>query len=206
MLIARDTDGLAQTARLCTSVPEAPEVSIYGCDLTDEAAVEALLSTHKPIFDALGMLVNNAGFFDQTPVEQATAADFRAQFEVNTLSAIHLTQRLIPFLRRQPEARLSFICSITAQRGQARCGAYSASKQALNGYIQSLRESLQDSPVAVTSVLLGQTWSTSWEGAPIDPHRLIDPADVGIFLNTLCDMSARSCIEELVMRPQQGDL
>jgi short-subunit dehydrogenase len=207
LLVARDMNGLEETARQCRQLQnDAPEIRLRSCDLTDEAAVKTLIEEEKSFFEHIGMLVNNAGYFDQTPVEEAAAAEFRAQFEVNAMSAIHLTQGLLPFLRKQAEARVSFVCSITAQRGQARCGAYSASKQALNGYIQSLRESLQDSKVAVTSILLGQTWSTSWEGAPIDPDRLADPADVGIFLRSQCEMSARSCIEELVIRPQEGDL
>lgn len=207
LLIARDMNGLEETARQCRQQQDdASEIRLRSCDLTDEAAVKNLIEEEKGFFEHIGMLVNNAGYFDQTPVEEATAEEFRAQFEVNAMSAIHLSQGLLPFLRKQAEARLGFVCSITAQRGQARCGAYSASKQALNGYIQSLRESLQDSKVAVTSILLGQTWSTSWEGAPIDPNRLADPADVGIFLRSQCEMSARSCIEELVIRPQEGDL
>lgn len=205
LLIARDAAGLEETARLCRAESSA-EVMLRRCDLTDEQAVDALVDQEQLAFSRVGMLVNNAGYFDQTPVEEATAQDFRAQFDVNVLTAVHLTQRLLPRLREQPEARISFVCSVTAQRGQARCGAYSASKQALNGYIQSLRESLQDSNVAVTSVLLGQTWSTSWDGASVAPERLASASDLGIFLNSVCDMSARSCVEELVMRPQAGDL
>ncbi|AXJ01059.1 Short-chain dehydrogenase [Cyclonatronum proteinivorum] len=203
ILTARNQDGLEETARLCESAG-GMKPEIICCDLTDSAELKELVNRVSE--RNCGVLVNNAGYFLPVAVLENTIEEFREQFEVNALSAIRLTQALLPHLSNQAEARAVFICSVTAQKGQARCGAYSVSKHALNGYIQSLREATQDTSVAVTSVILGQTHSPSWDGLGVDPERLADAEDVGRIIATLCTLSERSCVEEIVIRPQQGDL
>lgn len=202
-LTARNEAGLKETAQACEALSgKFPE--IICCDLTDDTQVQRLISevTEKNC----GVLINNAGYFLPVPVLENSMTDFREQFKANALSAINLTQSLLPALCRQAEARIIFIGSVTAQKGQARCGAYSVSKQALNGYIQSLREATLETSVAVTSIILGQTHSPSWDGLGVNPERLANAADVGRLITTLCTLSARSCVEEIVIRPQQGDL
>ncbi len=203
ILIARNRQGLDETARLCREAGS-EEVHIIPCDLSSISSVQRL--TEQEGFNRIAVLFNNAGYFLQKPVLESDAQDYFSQIESNTLSAINITRALLPQLERMPESRIIFTNSVTVQRGQARCGAYSVSKQALNGYIESLREALYDSSIAVTSLTLGQTWSTSWKGSGVDPKRLADPADIGKMLAFLCDVSKQSCVEEIVIRPQKGDL
>jgi short-subunit dehydrogenase len=203
VLIARSEDGLKQTRKMCLEAGSR-SVEILPCDLTSEADVNRAVK--HPAMQRAAVLLNNAGYYLQKPAEESGPEEYLSQFESNALSSIRLTQKLLPILKTQQEARLIFICSVTAQRGQARCGAYSSSKHALNGYIQSIRESLTDSRVGVTSVILGQTWSTSWEGSGIDPERLVDPTDIGSLFAWICDHSGQTCVEEVVIRPQKGDL
>ena len=203
ILIARSADGLAETTKECKLL-SSNRIDAFTCDLSNADEVNKLLQ--KADFDNVAVLVNNAGYFLQKSVLECESEDYSSQFEANTLTAVHITNGLLQRLNNQPEARAVFICSVTAQKGQARCGAYSASKAALNGYIQSLREALLDTKTAVTSIILGQTFSTSWDGSGIDPNRLADPEDVGRVIAGLCGLSSRTCVEEVVIRPQQGDL
>lgn len=203
ILLARDGAGLAETAQLCYELSgKRPQTEC--CDLTKADEVEALVQSGR--LNQCGALINNAGYFLPKPVDECTITDYVRQFEVNALSAIRLTQLMMQILEGSTEARIVFICSVTAQKGQARCGAYSVSKHALNGYIQSLREATLETSVGVTSVILGQTFSTSWDGLNVDPHRLADAADVGRVVASLCTLSSRTCVEEMVIRPQKGDL
>lgn len=203
VLISRSIEKLEETAAICRE-EGAAGVFVLPCDLTDEKETNQL-SEHPAIRQA-GMLVNNAGSFLEKPVLESGAGDFLDQYHGNLLTAVNLTKVVLPHLIQRDEARLVFTCSVTAQKGQARCGAYSASKQALNGYIQSLRETLLESSVGVTSIILGQTWSDSWHGSGVNPERLINPADVGKTIVWLSSLSRQTCVEEIVIRPQKGDL
>lgn len=203
ILISRDLGGLNETRFQCNRM-DSNSIDVYSCNLSNNQEVQQLME--KKVFNNASVLINNAGFYLQKPVLESEPAEYLSQYETNALTAIRLTNSLVTTLEIQPESRIIFTCSVTAQKGQARCGAYSASKAALNGYIQSLREELQSTRIAVTSIILGQTWSTSWEGSGVDPNRLCDPDDVGHMIETLCRLSSRSCVEELVIRPQQGDL
>ncbi|MCH8569397.1 MAG: SDR family oxidoreductase [Balneolales bacterium] len=204
ILLSRNEDGLNETRDLCLKQHKRESVYIFPCDLTLKDDIESLINSG--LTANVAVLFNNAGYFLPKSVLECSAEDYVKQFEVNALTSIRLTDRLLPELRKRNEAKIVFTCSITAVKGQARCGAYSAAKQALNGYIQSLREALYESKIGVTSILLGQTYSSSWDGLDIDPDRLADPEDIGRLLNMICDSSARSCFEEVVIRPQQGDL
>ena len=203
ILIARNTEGLAETKERCIEAG-ATQVDCFSCDLTSEDEIKTI--TGSPIMENVAMLVNNAGFYVEESVLESKPDTFRSQLEVNLMSAIMLTQSMIPILENKKQASIIFTGSITALGGQARCGAYSVSKHALRGYVQSLREALKSTQISVTSLILGQTWSPSWDGSTVDPERLILPEDVGRVVALLTTLSSQTCIEELVIRPQQGDL
>lgn len=203
ILISRDEKGLNETKKYC-NLKGSNDIGVFTCDLSKNSDVREMVKDEA--FRNVSVLINNAGYYLQKSVLESGPEDYQSQFEANTLTAVQLTNALISDLRSQAESRMIFTCSVTAQKGQARCGAYSASKSALNGYIQSMREALLDSNVAVTSIILGQTFSTSWDGSGVDPQRLADPDDVGRVIESLCRLSSRTCVEEIVIRPQQGDL
>lgn len=203
ILTARNAQNLEETARLCRKAGQ-DMVTVIPCDLSNKDELRNMC-TH-PEITKVAVLVNNAGNYLQKSVVDSELTDFTSQLQANFLNAVELTRQLLPVLKKKRESRLIFISSVTVQRGQARCGAYSASKQALNGYVQSLREALSSSSVAVTNLIPGQTFSPSWEGADVNPDRLIDPHDIGKTVVWLCGLSGRSCVEEVVIRPQKGDL
>ncbi len=203
LLSARNHKGLDETAGLCKKAG-CTSVRIQPADITKEADIGKLVES--AISHNCSVLVNNAGYFLSKPVLESDREEYLSQFKINALAAIDVTNRLVPHLKQQSWALVVFTCSVTAQKGQARCGAYSVSKHALNGYIQSLREALLDTNVAVSSLVLGQTHSPSWDGLDVDPERLINPEDVGKAVAMLTTLSPRTCIEELVIRPQKGDL
>jgi len=203
LLTARNKNGLEKTAELCREAGS-DEIHIHTADLSKEADIKKLAEV--AISHKCTILINNAGFFLAKPVLESDPEEYLSQFKINALSAISLTNRLVPHLKKQNQALIVFTCSITAWKAQARCGAYSVSKQALNAYIQSIREALLNTNVSVSSLILGQTHSPSWDGFGIDPERLANPDDVGRAVAMLTTLSPRTCIEELVIRPQKGDL
>ncbi len=203
LLVARNNAGLLETQKLCKEVGHS-DTTVFSCDLTKEDEVDDLVQ--KLSNSKLAALINNAGAYLEKNVFESESDDYIKMFEVNALAPIVLTNKALQTFDTNCEGRIIFISSVTAKKGQARCGAYSSGKSALQGYIESLRESLLETKIAVTSIILGQTFSTSWDGIDVDPERLIDAADIGKTIASICSLSGRTCIEELTIRPQKGDL
>jgi NAD(P)-dependent dehydrogenase (short-subunit alcohol dehydrogenase family) len=122
-----------------------------GCDVTDEAAVEAAVDEVVRAFGRLDVAVANAGMGVSGRVEALTARDWRFQFDVNVVGAA-LTGRFALGPLRQTRGRLVLVGSAAAYLGAVSSGAYCASKAALRSLGQTLRLELAGSGVSVTSI------------------------------------------------------
>ena len=124
----------------------------YVCDVGDAAAVEAFARKVRQDFGRATIVVNNAGVALYGNFEQLTVAEFEWLFRVNFWGVIHGCKFFLPLLREQKQARLVNISSVfglIAPPGQT---AYGASKYAVRGFSESLREELRGSGIAVTCV------------------------------------------------------
>ena len=85
-------------------------------------------------------------------------------------------------------------------------GSYCISKFALLGMSKVLREEMKEQNVRVTSILPGATLTASWEGVDLPEERFMKPGDIAESVWSAYQLSDRTVIEELVMRPQLGDI
>jgi short-subunit dehydrogenase len=69
-----------------------------------------------------------------------------------------------------------------------------------------MREELKSKGVRVTAVLPGATWSPSWAGSGVSVERLMPTEDVARAFLDIYRLSRRAVVEEIVLRPQLGDL
>jgi len=60
--------------------------------------------------------------------------------------------------------------------------------------------------IKVTAVYPGAAWTDSWSGSGIDPKRMMEAKDVAEMIYTAAYLSPQACVEEIVLRPQLGDL
>lgn len=79
------------------------EAIAVGADLTDEAAVRALVDKTRAEFGRIDVLVNCAAIWQRKPLEEVTAADVRSHFEANTLGTFLCSQHAGLAMTRQPE-------------------------------------------------------------------------------------------------------
>lgn len=113
------------------------------------AAVEAVLAATGGRLDAL---FNNAGYGQVGAVEDLGRAAWRAQFETNLFGAVELTNRVLPVMRRQGAGRIVFNSSVLGYAAFPYRGAYVASKFALEGVADTLRQELHGSGIQVSLV------------------------------------------------------
>ena len=85
-------------------------------------------------------------------------------------------------------------------------GSYSISKFALLGFSKVLREEMKPHGIKVTSIMPGAAWSDSWQGADFPVERLMQASDVAKAVWGCYDLSPAAVVEDLILRPQLGDL
>jgi len=98
------------------------------------------------------------------------------------------------------------ICSVASITAYPNGGSYSISKFALLGMSKVLREELKASGIKVTAVLPGATWSASWAGVDLPEERLMKASDIADSIYAASLLSPAAVIEEIIIRPQLGDL
>lgn len=185
-----------------------PEVSIKAkpFDLSRKEQVQSfagwLLEMHVPI----DILVNNAGSFEPGSVYNEPEGTMENMMAVNFFSAYHLTRALIPAMMARQSGHVFNMCSIASFQAYNNGGAYSISKFALAGFSKNLREEMKPYGIKVTAVYPGAAYTDSWAGSGIDPKRIMVADDIAKMIYAAAQLSPQACVEDIVLRPQLGDL
>jgi NADP-dependent 3-hydroxy acid dehydrogenase YdfG len=175
-------------------------------DLSDKDQVvnfgKWILAQHSQI----DVLVNNAGSFLPGNISEEEDGVFEEMMNVNLASAYHLTRVLLPKLIIQTKGHIFNICSIAALQAYPNGGSYSISKYAMKGFNDNLRFELKNYGIKVTGVYPGAVFTHSWEGSGISKQRIMEANDIADMIYAASDLSPQACVEEIVVRPQLGDL
>ena len=128
-----------------------------GCDVTDEASVDAALPVLDGALPPVGALVNNAGITSPTPFLEVSGEEWDRIFAVNVRGAFNVTRRLAPGMAERGFGRVVFLSSVSAERGGGVFGgvAYSAAKAGQLGFTRALARELGPHGVTVNAVAPG---------------------------------------------------
>ncbi|MGR7027387.1 SDR family NAD(P)-dependent oxidoreductase [Geodermatophilus sp. URMC 62] len=128
-----------------------------GCDVTDEASVDAALGVLAGALPPVGALVNNAGITSPTPFLEVSGEEWDRIFAVNIRGAFNVTRRLAPGMAERGFGRIVFLSSVSAERGGGVFGgvAYSAAKAGQLGFTRALARELGPHGVTVNAVAPG---------------------------------------------------
>jgi short-subunit dehydrogenase len=109
-------------------------------------------------------------------------------------------------MMKRKQGHIFNMCSIASLQAYANGGAYSISKFALLGFSKNLREEMKPHGIKVTAVLPGATMTASWAGSNIDPNRIMEVNDIAEMVYTSSKLSPMAVVEDIILRPQLGDL
>ncbi len=154
----------------------------------------------------LDVLVNNAGIFMPGTVMGESNGTLETMLETNLYSAYHLTRGLLPVMLPHRNGHIFNMCSVASIIAYPNGGSYSISKFALLGLSKVLREELKTQGIKVTAILPGATWSDSWRGVDFPENRLMQATDIAKAVWGAYNLSETAVVEELLIRPQLGDL
>lgn len=152
------------------------------------------------------VLVNNAGYFLPGQLQDEAEGQLEAQLNANLFSAYHLTRDLLPSMIQVKQGHIFNICSIASLQAYPHGGSYSISKYALLGFSANLRLELKDKGIKVTAVCPGATYTNSWKGSGVSEERIMEADDIAKMIYAATQLSPQAVVEDIVLRPQLGDL
>jgi short-subunit dehydrogenase len=156
--------------------------------------------------DNIDVLVNNAGSFIQGDVSDEPDGALEEMIEVNLYSAYHLTRTVLPKMMAAKTGHIFTLCSIASLGAYPNGGSYSISKFALLGFTKNLRRELQPHGIKVTAIIPGAAYTDSWRASGVSEQRLMEADDIAKVIYDATLLSPQAVIEEIIIRPQLGDL
>ena len=182
------------------------EANYFVADLalkTGSDSFNAWLKSNKYQVD---ILVNNCGTFIPGSIYNEEEGSLEKMMGINLYSAYNLSRLVLPQMIERKAGHIFNICSIASFTAYPNGGSYSISKFAMAGFSKNLREEMKPFNVKVTTVYPGAVFTRSWEGSGVDPKRIMEASDISTMILACSKLSPQACVEELVVRPQLGDL
>ena len=152
LLADLNATGLAETAALALRQTPAAEIVTELTDSGNEAAIFALAEVCKTRFGAADIVINNAGVALVSSVEKLQTTDAQWLININFWGVVHGCRAFLPQLKTRSEALIVNVSSIFAMVSVPTQSIYNASKAAVRGFSDALRQELRDTPVRVLCV------------------------------------------------------
>lgn len=175
-------------------------------DLATRAGVSILLNYIQSLNRPVDVLVNNTGIFQPGQLHNEAEGTFEQLMATNVASAYHVTRGLVGAMMSRREGHIFMMCSTASITPYINGGSYCISKFALLGMSRVLREELKPHGVKVTAILPGATLTASWEGTDLPEERFMKPDDVADSAWAAYSLSKSAVVEEILIRPQLGDI
>ncbi len=182
------------------------EVHISPTDMSDKDEVITFGTFIRNLRGQVEVLVNNAGVFIPGQIIDEKDGALEQMINTNLYSAYHLTRTLIDDMISHGKAHIFNMCSTASITPYENGGSYCISKYALLGMTKVLREEMKSHNIKVTAILPGATYTASWEGVDLPEERFMKAEDVANAVWGAYTMSDSTVIEEILMRPQLGDI
>lgn len=153
ILSARRSDELERVKKNCGE--RASDIHILPLDLTDIDSHEACTDEAFAQYGSVDMIINNGGISQRGLAHETKMDVIRQVMEVNFFGTIHLTKQLLPRMIRQKSGHIVVMSSVVGKFGTRLRSTYSASKHALHGWYDSLRQEIDVHNIDVTLVCPG---------------------------------------------------
>ncbi|WP_442603381.1 SDR family NAD(P)-dependent oxidoreductase [Paenibacillus sp. KN14-4R] len=141
------------------------EHSTYVMDVSDGAAVEHTMNQIIERYGRVDILINNAGFGVFSSFLEAPVEEFEAMMDVNYMGIIRCTKAILPQMIERHSGHIVNIASIAGKIGTAKSTGYSASKHAVLGLTNALRQELAGTGIKVTAINPGPIATPFFEKA-----------------------------------------
>ncbi len=194
------------TSRDCTKFKvSCQNFSFIELDLSQPEQIPVTLKTLGKAFPALDGVIFSAGYGQFGAIEQFSFAQIEKMMTVNFTSQAFITRALLPNLKRRSQSNLIYIGSEAALQGSRKGSIYCASKFALRGFTQALRDECGTSSVRVSLINPGMVKTPFFDGLSFQPgdgatHALL-AEDIAKTVSYILDSNSNSVIDEINLNP-----
>jgi hypothetical protein len=182
------------------------KVHVMAADLSKKNEIKAFGEFVQTITPKTEVLINNTGYFLPGQIHNEPEGTLESMIETNVYSAYHLTRLLLKGMIQEKNGYIFTICSTASITAYTNGGSYCISKFALYGMTKVLREELKPFGIRVTAILPGATLTGSWDGTELPSERFMKAEDVAESMVAAYKLSKNTVIEEILLRPQMGDI
>ncbi len=203
---ARNVAGIHQMSSLFKDSYPDQAFHFAACDVTDKQQIKKFAQEAIGAIGVPDILVNNAGAYLPGALIEESDDQLAKMIEVNLYSAYNISKQVVPLMASRKSGHVFNMCSIASLDAYPNGGSYSISKFALLGFSKQLRLEMQPHQVKVTAVMPGAVKTPSWDGVDLPDSRFIPASDIAAVIYNTYKLSAHTNVDEIIIRPQDGDI
>ena len=172
---------------------------------------KSVISTFKKITEDLGKvdcLVNNAGTTVFKSFTDTSISDYDNVLNTNLRGAFLCIKSVLPEMLTKKKGHIINVLSVAANTAFENSSVYAASKAALLAMSNSLRSEVRSKKIKVSNILPGAVETEMWDKKSIEQfgHKMMQPIDIAKIVLTVFNQPDRVLIEDIIVRPEFGDL
>ncbi len=183
------------------------QIGIYPCNVASRANVYQTFIKISAEYN-INCLVNNAGITSFKSVEENSIKEIDEVINTNLLGSIYTIKAVLPHFKKIGGGTIINVLSIVTEKTFTNSSVYTASKMGLLGYSRVLREEIRKYNIRVINVIPGATETPIWtrEMREENSERMMNPESIARLIVSTFLQSDNLVVEEIVIRPLQGDL
>ena len=185
-----------------------PNIKVFAmvADGSDKATLLKFAADAQQELGFINIVVNNLGMYTYSSILDDAPGDFEKQVNTNLMPAYELYRFFGRTMMAAHEGHFFNICSVASIDPIPQAGTYSVTKYALLGLTKVMRLEMQEHSVKVTAVIPGSTLTDSWKGMVADEDKMVLPADIASAVINIYKMSTGANVDEVIIKPVQGQL
>ena len=186
---------------LIAETNQLPASQILEVDLSNSDSVQNFVK--KIENEAFDIYINAAGIGIIKPLNQLQVSDMQLSYQVNVLSTFEIVKAILPKMIEVKKGLIINIPGILGKIPMSGAAAYCASKYALVGMMQSIREELKRTEIRITQVYLGGVDSPFWDNIDLRVQRdkMIQAEEAAKSIWFLCQQPSSGVVSEMVLQP-----
>lgn len=153
ILSARRAAELERVAGLCEGPSE--NIKILPLDLANESELPEKTALATSFWDGIDIIINNGGISQRALAIESNPETIRKIMEVNFFGSVFLTQAILPHMVERKSGHIVVVSSVMGKFGTKYRSAYAASKHAVHGWFDCLRQEMYEHNVDITLVCPG---------------------------------------------------
>lgn len=188
--------GVRNPASLRDTSLDHPSVLLHPYNAEDPASAEAWVKASVSHFGTIDSLIHSAGVFSRVPLlfERGQEQEIQQLWDVNVMGPWWLTRAAWPQLAAHGSGRILVLVSMSGKRSKGRLAGYTASKFALMGLCQTMRNEGWEQGIRVTAIC--PSWVNTDMAAAVNAipkEAMSQPADIASLTAQLLELP-NSCV------------